>query len=98
MHQERGDMKNAEKADFTTIMPETAFEELLNAIRDSPSNHACSDHVEDVEAVDDDDEDPKLCKLSEDNEPSWVIGTISNTVQNQMERSWQKRMNLDELV
>jgi len=36
--------------------------------------------------------------LSEDDEPSWVIGTITKTVQQRMQRFRQKQMKLDELT
>lgn len=70
----------------------------MKAIRDSPSNLACCDHVDDVEDKDDDDDDPELCKLSDDDERSWVMGRISKTVQHQIEGFWQKQMNIDQLA
>jgi hypothetical protein len=36
--------------------------------------------------------------LSEDDEPGWVMGTITKTVRQGMERFRQKQMKLDELT
>jgi len=96
--QEQDDMRNAEKAGLTTTKPETSFEVMLNAIRDSLSNRASSDNEEDGEDEDDDEEDPVGGKISEDDEPGWVMGTISKTVHYFMERFRQKQMKLDELT
>ena len=96
--QEQEEMRNAEKAGLTTTKPETTFEEMLNSIGDSLSDHASSDDGEDGEDEDDDEEDPELGKLSEDDEPGWVKGPISKTVQNRMERFQQKSMKLEELM
>ena len=40
----------------------------------------------------------ELGKHSEDDQPSWVMGTISTTVQQRMESFRQKQMKLDELT
>jgi len=96
--QEQDDMRNAEKAGLITTKPETTFEEMLNAIGDSLSDLASSDNGEDGENEDDDEEDPAGGNLSEDDEPGWVMGTISKTVQYGMVRFWQKQMKLDELM
>jgi len=66
------------------------------AIRDSLSNLASSVCEEDKEY--EDDEDTELGKLSEVDEPTWVFGTISNTVRQRMERVQQKQMRLEELA
>ena len=98
IEQKQDDMRNAEKAGLTTTKPETTFQEMLNAIRDSLSDLATSDDGEDGEDEDGDEEDPAGGKLSEDDEPGWVLGTISKTVQSHMERFRQKQMNLDKLM
>jgi len=67
----------------------------MAAIGDSLSHLASSDNGEDGE---DEDEETELGKLSEDDEPGWVMGTISKTVQQRMESFWQKQMKLDELT
>ena len=46
---------------------------------------------------DDDQDDTELGKLSENDEPGWVMGTISKAVQHRMESIRQKQMRLDEL-
>ena len=92
--QEQEDMNSAESGGLTSREPGQTFEEMLDAIRDSPSDLASLDHEEDEE----DDEDTEQGKLSEDDEPGWVMGTISKTVQQRMDRFQQKRTKLDELT
>jgi len=95
IEQEQDDMRTANKAGLTTTMPETTFEEMLNAIRDSVSDLASSDNEEVVEDEDEDEEDPAGVKLSEDDKPGWVMGTISTMVQYHMARFLRKQMKLD---
>jgi hypothetical protein len=54
------------------------FEEMLVAIGDSQSNLESSDNGEDGD--DQDDEETEQGKLSEDDEPGWVMGAITTTV------------------
>jgi len=96
--QELKDMTSAESMGATTRKPETTFEEIMNAIRDSLSNLASSDNGQDGEDKGDDEEDTEVSKLSDDDEPGWVMGTISKTVQHRIERFRQKQMRLDELT
>jgi len=96
--QGQDDMRNAEKAGLTTTKPETTFEEMLNAIGDSLSDLARSDDEDDGEDEDDKEEDPAGGKLREDDEPGWVMGTISKTVQYRMECFRRKQMKLDKLT
>jgi len=70
----------------------------LNAIGDSLSDLASSDDEQDGEDEDDDEEDTGHGKLSEDDEPGWVMGTISKMVQHRMESFRQKQLRLDELT
>ena len=58
-----------EKLQSTTTRTETAFEQLLNAIRDYLSDLASSDNAEDWEDEDVHEEDTELGKLSEDDKP-----------------------------
>jgi len=95
--QKQQDMSNVEKAGMTTREPEKTFEEMLNAIGDSLSDLASSNDEEDVEDEEEDD-DTEQGKLSKDDEPGWVMGTISKTVQCRMERFCQKQMTLAELT
>jgi len=95
--QKQEDMSNVEKAGLTTREPEKTFEKMLNAIRDSLSDLASSDDEEDAEDEEEDD-DTEQGKLSEDDKPGWVMGTISKMVQCRMERFCQKQMKLDKLT
>jgi hypothetical protein len=72
-------MTHAEIAGLTSREPEKTFEEMLAAIGDSLSDLASSNDGEDGE--DEDDEDTEQGKLSEDDEPGWVMGTITKMVQ-----------------
>jgi len=76
--------------------PEKTFAEMLVAIGDSLSDLASSDDGENGQ--DEDDEVTEQGKLSEDDEPGWVMGTINKTVQQRMERFRQRQMTLDELT
>jgi len=96
--QEQEHMRNVQKVRSTTTKPETTFEEILNAIGDSLSDLSSSEDQDDGEDEDDDEEDTELGKLSEDDEPVCVMGTISKMVQHHMESFWQKQMRLDELT
>jgi len=66
------------------------------AIRNSLSDLVNSEDGEDRE--DEDEKKTEQGKLSEDDEPGWVMGTISKTVKQHMESSRQKAMKLDELI
>jgi len=70
--------------------------EMMVAIGDCLSDHATSDNGE--YGDDEDDEETEQGKLSEDDKAGWVMGTISNTVQQRMERVRHKQMKLDELT
>jgi len=97
MMQEQEHRGNVEKGRSTTTKPEITFEEMLNSIGDSLSDLARSEDEEDREDKDDDEEDMGHGKLSEGDEPGWVIGTISKKVQHSMESFRQKQMRLDQL-
>ena len=76
--------------------PEKTFEEMLVAIGDSLSDLASSDDGEDGE--EEDDEETEQGNLSEDDEPGWVMGTITKMVQQRIQRFRQKQMKLAELT
>jgi len=95
--QRQEDMSNVEKVGLTTRELEKTYEEMLNAIGDRLSDLASSDDDEDVQDEEEDD-DIEQGKLGEDDEPGWVMGTISESVQRRMERFWQKQIKLDELT
>jgi hypothetical protein len=88
-------MAHTEIAGLTTIAPENTFENMIAAVRDSLSDLASSDDAENRE---DEDEETEQGKLSEDDEPGWVMGTISKTVQQRMASFQQMRIKLDELT
>jgi len=94
--QEQDDMTQAEIAGLTSREPEKTLEEMLVAIGDSLSDPASSNDGEDGE--EEDDEETEQGNLSEDDEPGWVMGTITTTVQQRMERFRQQQMKLDELT
>jgi len=89
-------MTHAGIAGLRSRKHETMFEEMLVAIGKSLSDLARSDDGEDGE--DEDDKETEQGKLSEDDEPGWVMGTITKTVHHCMERFRQKQMKLDELT
>jgi len=83
--QEQDHKRNVEKGWCTTTKPGTTFGEMLKDIGEGLSDLANSKDEEDREDENDDEEDTVLGKLSEDDQPGWVIGTISKTVQHRME-------------
>jgi len=89
-------MTHPEIGRLTSRERKQRFEEMLVGIGDSLSDLASSDDWEDWE--DDDDEDPEQGKLSEEDEPGWVMGTITKMVQQRMERFRQKQMKLNDLT
>jgi len=96
VQQEQEDMTRAEIAGLMSSEPEKTFEEILVSLGDSLSDLASSDDGENGE--DEDDVETEQGNLGEDDEPGWVMGTITKTVQQRMERFRQKQMKLDELT
>jgi len=76
--------------------PRMTFEDIMVPMWGLLSDLPCSDNGEDGENQD--DEEIELGKMSEDDEPSWVMGTITKMVQRRIERFRQKQMKLDELT
>ena len=93
IEQKQKDMRMAENMGLTTREPEEPCAGMMIAIGYSLSEPESSDNEEDGE--DDDDKDTVLGKLSKDDEPGWVVGTLSKMVQQRMKRYWQKQMKLD---
>jgi hypothetical protein len=85
MMQEQHHMGNVQKGRSTITKPEISFAEMLNTIGDSLSKLESFEDEEDGEDEDDDEDDSGHGKLSEDDKPGWVMGTISKTVQHYME-------------
>ena len=75
-------MVHTEIVGLTSREPEKTFEEMMAAIGASLSDLASSDDGEDG---DDEDEETEQGTLSKDDEPGWVISTITKTVQQRME-------------
>jgi len=96
VQQEQDDITHAKIVGSTSREPEKTFEEILVAIGDSLSDLASFDDGEDGE--DEHDDETEQGKLSEDDEPTWVMDTITKMVQQRMERIWQKQMKLGELT
>jgi len=96
VQQEQDDMTHTEIAGLMSRQREETFEEMLVAIGDSLSDLASSDDGDDGD--DEDDEQTEQGKLSDDDEPGWVMGTITKTVQQRMVIFRQKQMKLDELT
>jgi hypothetical protein len=69
---------------------------MIVAIGDSLSDPAGSDDGDNGDNENDDETEQG--KLSEDDKPGWVMGTISKTDQHRMDRLRQKQMKLDELT
>jgi len=69
---------------------------MLKAIGENRSDRASSEDEEDGEEEDDDEDDTGHGKLRQDDEPGWVMGTISKTVQHSIESCWQKQKRLDQ--
>jgi hypothetical protein len=78
-------MKHDEIVRLMTGEPKQTVEELMGAIGDNLSDLASSDNGEDGE--DEDDEETEQGKVSEDDEPGWVMGRISKMVPQRMEIS-----------
>jgi len=68
---------------------------MMVAIKHCQSDLASSDDGGDG---DDEDEETQQGKLSEDDEPGGVMGTITKTVQQRMDMFWQLQKKLDKLT
>jgi len=89
-------MTHAELAGLTSRKPEMMFEGMLVAIGDCRSDLASSEDGEDGE--DEDYEQTEQGKLSENDEPGWVMGPMTKTLQQHIERFRQKQMKFNELT
>jgi len=96
LQQEQDDMKHAEMVGLRNRELKKKSKEMMIAIGDSLSDLASPDDGEEGEY--EDDEETEQGKLSEDDKPGWVMGPITKTVGQHMERFWQKQMKLDELT
>ena len=98
MMQEQKHMMNVGKARASTTRPGLTFKVMLNDIEDSLRDLACSDDEEHGEDEDDGEEDKELAKLSEDDEPGWVMGTLSKNCLAPHSELRQKPMKLDTVI
>jgi len=89
-------MRQAEIAGWTATQSKKTFEEIWVAIGHSLNDLGSSHDGEDVE--DEHDEETEQGKLSEDDEPGWRMGTITNTVQQRLMRIQQNQMKHNELT
>jgi len=71
---------------------------MFNVIGDGLSDLGSSDEEQDGEDEEYDEDDTDLRKLRDDDEPGWVMGTISKTVQHRLESFRKKQMKLDKLT
>jgi hypothetical protein len=76
VQQEQQNKTHAEIARLMSREPEQMLQEMLVAIGHGLSDLPCYEDGEDGE--DNDDERTEQCKLTEDDEPGWVMGT--NTI------------------
>lgn len=81
-----------------TRVPKNSFEEILIAIEACLSNLAILDDKEDVDVKADDRNGSELGKLSENDEPGWVMGTLSKEVPQSMETYLVMEIWHDELT
>jgi len=94
--QEQEDTEMAENAGLMIREPEETSNEILVSIGDSLSDIASSGNGENRE--DEIGEETKQGKWSKDDDPGWVIRTISKTVQQPIDRFWQNQIKLEELT
>jgi len=95
VQQEQHETRKREIMGLTNWEAEHTVPQMMVAIGDCLSNLASSNDGEVGE--DEDDVETEQGNMSEDDEPSWLICTISNTVHQHLERFWQKQMKLDML-
>jgi len=84
VQQGQDDMNHAEIAGLTSREPEKTFVKISVAIGESLSDLASFDDGENGE--DEDCEETEQGELSEDDEPGWVMGTITKMVQQRLNR------------
>jgi hypothetical protein len=85
MKNEPENKSNAENMGLTTRMFEKTFEQMLNTIGNAMCDHAISNDEQHGDDEKGDDKVIELSKMREDDEPGWVMGTISKTGKQRME-------------
>jgi len=96
VEQEQEETRKAENAGLTNWEHEETCKEMMVAIGDSPNDLSSANDGDDLE--DEEEEETEQGKLSEDDEPGWVMRAISKMLQQRMERFRQKQMKLDQLT
>jgi hypothetical protein len=86
----------AENPGLTATEHKVTFQEMMVAFRDSLSNLTRSDNGKDGEDTYNDVTESG--KLSEYDDPGWVMDTLSITVQQLLVRFCKKQMKFDELT
>jgi len=77
IQQEHHDMRKAKIAELTARKPAKMLQAMLNAIRDSLSEHASSDDWDDSDHQDYQEDSSEWGKRSEVDELGWVLGSIT---------------------
>jgi len=96
--QELNIMTTVENIPVKTRKPESTFGAMLNAIEDSLSNPASFGDKQNGEDEEGNEDATELGKLTDDDEPSWVMCAISKTIQHQMDSYRQIQMRLDKMT
>jgi hypothetical protein len=96
VRKELEDTETTENVGLTTTEPEKMCPEMMVAIRGSLSHIASLNHGEDGE--DEDDADTEQDKISENDKPGWVMGTVAKRVKLHMERFREMQMEVDQLT
>jgi hypothetical protein len=67
---------------------EMTFEEMLEAIGESVDAVSTSDEADDDEDDEQDGDDNNDAKLSDDDQPEWVVGTIDKSIEERLNTFW----------
>ena len=95
--QPQEDMSTTENVGATTRKPRKTVQDMLKSVGDSLNDFGSSNDEQDGQDEEDDKQDTERSKLSDDDEPGWMMSTISKTVQHRIESFRQKQMRLHEL-
>lgn len=95
VRQEHKGMCSAEHMWLTTSKARNSCLDILVGIRDYLSDYGSS--IDDEDGEDEDNEEKKLCKLSEGVQPGCVLGSLSDMVPQHLERIQHKQMRLERL-
>jgi hypothetical protein len=96
VQQEQDGMKHTGITGLTNIEPEKTLDNMMITIGDSQSYVVYSDDGEDRYNEDEEQQAPRM--VSKDDEPGWVMGTITKNVPQHMQRFRQKQMMRDKVA